>query len=85
MQHQHLATVLFASALATGSRPSGATLDAAVDDALHAWGGPDGCIAVLAAAYGDYPETAAARMRWALSLATCDVPRPEPDRELVAA
>jgi hypothetical protein len=85
MQNQHLAAVLFASTLSTGSRPNNATLDAAVDAALLAWGGPAGCVAVLAAAYGDYPETAATRMRWALSLATCDVPRPVPDRELVAA
>jgi hypothetical protein len=85
MQHQHLAAVLFASALPTGSRPTGATLDAAADAALQAWGGPAGCVAVLAAAYGDYPETAATRMRWALSLAPGDVPHPVPDRALVAA
>jgi hypothetical protein len=41
----------------------------------------------MAAAYGDYPETAAPRMRWALSVVmnANGVPRPEPDRELVAA
>jgi len=43
---------------------------------------------MMAAAYGDYPETAAPRMRWALSVASLMAPgatRPEPDRELVAA
>jgi hypothetical protein len=43
---------------------------------------------MMAAAYGDYPETAAPRMRWALSLVstTPEAARPlVPDRELVAA
>ena len=87
MQHQHLAAAVFASALPTGSRPSDATLDASIDAALQAWGGPAGCVAVLAVAYGDYPETAATRMRWALSVVMTahGVPRPEPARELIAA
>ncbi len=87
MQNQHLAAVLFASALPTGSRPNDATFDAAIDAALHACGGPAGCVAMMASTYGDYPETAAIRMRWALSvvMSAHGVPRPEPDRELVAA
>jgi hypothetical protein len=85
MQSQQLAAVLFASTLPTGSQPTGTSLDAAVDSALHACGGTVGCIAVMAAAYGDYPETSAMRMRWALSVATTGVPRPDPDRMLVAA
>jgi len=81
------AAVLFASDLPTGSRPSGVTLDAAVADALHACGGTPGCVAMMAATYGDYPETAALRMRWALSVAmnTYGIPRPDPDRQLIAA
>ena len=90
MQNQLLsarAAALFASALPTGSRPTGATLDAAVAAALNACGGTPGCVAMMAAAYGDYPETSAHRMRWALSVAmnATAVPRPEPDRELIAA
>ena len=81
------AAVLFASALPTGSRPTDVILDAAVADALHACGGTPGCVAMMAATYGDYPETAALRMRWALNVAMSayGVPRPDPDRELIAA
>jgi hypothetical protein len=41
----------------------------------------------MAAAYGDYPETAASRMRWARGVVVTvyGARRPEPDRELVAA
>jgi hypothetical protein len=81
------ASILFASELPTGSRPSGAMLDAAVAATLLARGGTQGCVAAMAAAYGDYPETAAPRMRWALSVVKSahGVPRPDPDRQLIAA
>jgi hypothetical protein len=81
------AAVLFASELPTGSRPNGTTLDATVAATLLACGGTQGCVAAMAAAYGDYPETAAPRMRWALSVVMTahGVPRPGPDRELIAA
>ena len=88
MLHSARAAVIFASALPTGSRPTNATLDAAVAAALHACGGIPGCVAAMASAYGDYPETAAPRMRWALSVdALSDTPSdtPSAERELVAA
>jgi hypothetical protein len=71
------AAALFASELPTGSRP--ADVNAAVASAVHACGGTRGCVAVMATAYGDCPETAAPRMRWALSVAAI-----APDRELIA-
>jgi hypothetical protein len=81
------AAALFASDLPTGSCPSGLAADAAIAAAVHARGGTRGCVAAMAAAYGDYPETAAPRMRWALSvvIAVHGALRPEPERELVAA
>jgi hypothetical protein len=41
----------------------------------------------MAGAYGDYPETAASRMRWARGVVVTvyGSRRLEPDRELVAA
>ena len=82
------AAALFASDLPTGSRPSALVVETAIAGAVRRCGGTRGCVAYMAAAYGDYPETAAPRMRWALSLvsiATKAAQPPEPDRELVAA
>ena len=89
------AAALFASDLPAGSRPSGRDVDAAIARAVHACGGTRGCVATLATAYGDCPETAAPRMRWARAVVVTvyAARRPEPhrtrgrtpDRVLVAA
>jgi hypothetical protein len=60
------AEALFASALPAGGDPTRTEVTAAIRDAVRAHGGTHGCAAAMAAAYGDSPETAAARMRWAL-------------------
>jgi hypothetical protein len=75
------AAALFASPLPTGSRPSAAVVTEAVAAAVHSCGGTRGCVALLAASYGDYPELAASRMRWALTMASTS---PAPDRRLVS-
>lgn len=59
---------LFASELSTRCHPSEAAVAAAIRNAVHAHGGVRGCLGVVAAAYGEYPELAAARMRWARQL-----------------
>lgn len=81
------AAALFASDLPAGSRPSGPDIEAAIAGAVRACGGVHGCVAVMAAAYGDYPEIAASRMRWARGVVvTVYEARSEaPDRELMAA
>ena len=81
------AAALFASDLATGSRPCAPVVDAAIAGAVRRYGGTRGCVARMAAAYGDYPETAASRMRWARGVVatTHGARRLEPDRELAAA
>jgi hypothetical protein len=79
------AAALFASELPTGSRPTRDVVDAAVATAVHVNGGTRGCVAVMAAAYGDYPESSAPRMRWALSVLLTARAAREPERELVAA
>lgn len=60
-----LAEALFASDVPTGEKLSPAETSDAVERALHRYGGFDECAVELAGAYGDCPETAAARMRWA--------------------
>jgi hypothetical protein len=81
------AAALFASDLSAGSRPTGAIVEAAIVRAVRAYGGTRGCVAAMAAAYGECPETAAPRMRWArrLVMSSYEARRPEPERELVAA
>jgi hypothetical protein len=78
------AAALFASELPTGTRPTGTTIDAVIAASVRACGGTRGCVAMMATAYGDCPETAAPRMRWALALVS-GARRRVPDRELVAA
>jgi hypothetical protein len=62
------AQALFSSCLQPSDRPTPTQVAAAIRDSLGGNRGPAGCAAVLAAEYGDHPETAAARMRWALAM-----------------
>ena len=62
------AEALFTSALATGSDPSHDAVDEAIRLALRARGGVRGCAADVAAEYGDHPDRAVPRMRWALGM-----------------
>lgn len=64
------AEALFASDLQPSELPTSVQVACAIDVSLRTRGGADGCAAVVAAEFGDHPETAALRMRWALSLAT---------------
>jgi hypothetical protein len=59
------AEALFTSPLATGSRPARAILDEAIQVAVRAHGGVRNCAADVAGEYGDHPEWAVPRMRWA--------------------
>jgi hypothetical protein len=58
------AEALFTSRLATGSRPSLAVVETAVRIAVRAYG-VRGCAGRVATEYGDHPELAVPRMRWA--------------------
>jgi hypothetical protein len=62
------AEALFASDLSIHHLPTAAQISAAIRNAVRAHGGTRGCAGEVAAAYGDYPESAAARMRWALGI-----------------
>ena len=59
------AEALFTSQLATGSQPAGDVVEEAIRIAVRAHGGVRGCAADVAAEYGDHPELAVPRMRWA--------------------
>lgn len=47
-----------------------AAVDAVIRATLHVYGGVRGCAAALAQAFGDHPEIAVPRMRWARQLVT---------------
>jgi hypothetical protein len=59
------AEAIFTSHLALGSQLTRAEATAIISAAIRANGGTRGCAGEVAAAYGDRPETAAPRMRWA--------------------
>jgi hypothetical protein len=59
------AAALFVSTVSTSDHPTAAEIESAIRSSLRTHGGARGCAADVAASYGDYPETAARRMRWA--------------------
>jgi hypothetical protein len=61
------AEALFASALQRSDRPSDEDVRHAVIAAVHSLG-VRGCAERVAQEFGDHPETAATRMRWALAV-----------------
>jgi hypothetical protein len=61
------AEALFASPLQPSDHPTPSQIDAAIGASLRRHHGARGCAAACAAEYGDHPETAVARMRWALA------------------
>jgi hypothetical protein len=58
------ADALFASALQRSDEPSAWQVEQAITAAIGAFG-VQGCAARVAQAYGEHPETAVTRMRWA--------------------
>ncbi|MBG0565819.1 hypothetical protein [Actinoplanes aureus] len=80
------AEALFTSPLATGSRPDHDIVEQAIRAAVRARGGVRGCAADVAAEYGDHPECAVPRMRWARGIVEhlYDIRRPRSAWTLVA-
>jgi hypothetical protein len=62
------AAALFVSDLSTSAHLTDIDVEAAIRLALRTHGGIQGCSADVAFAYGDHPELAAPRMRWARSV-----------------
>lgn len=67
------ADALFASLLQPSDNPTIQQVRLAIAQASAGYG-DTGCAAKVAQAYGDHPENAAARMRWARTLAARAVP-----------
>lgn len=59
------AGALFTSDLSARLQHTPAEVTAAIGQAIRIHGGIEGCMAAMASAYGEHPETAAPRMRWA--------------------
>jgi hypothetical protein len=62
------AEALFASYLPADVELTLAKVTDAIRGAVRAYGGTCGCAVVVAGEYGDHPETAVPRMRWALQV-----------------
>jgi hypothetical protein len=62
------AEALFTSPLSVTSQPDPGEVAAAIRTAVRAHGGTRGCAVEVAGEYGEHPETAAPRMRWARQL-----------------
>jgi hypothetical protein len=77
------ADALFASALQRSDEPSPAQVDQAIAAAVRAFGAR-GCAARVAQAYGDHPETAVTRMRWARATVTGALGAASPKRAYCA-
>ena len=77
------ADALFASALQRSDEPSAEQVEWAIAAAVRAFGAR-GCAARVAQAYGEHPETAVMRMRWAVAtVAAFEEAGPEPAQCLV--
>jgi hypothetical protein len=63
------AAALFVSDISAKARPTRVEAEEAIRRAIRLHGGSRGCVADMAARYGDYPELAAARMKWARGVA----------------
>ena len=61
------AEALFISTLQPSQRPTAEQVTAAIRASLRAHGGAGGCAGACAAEYGEHPDTARDRMKWALA------------------
>jgi hypothetical protein len=62
------AEALFVSDLQPSDRPSGEQISQAIRDSIAVHKGLCGCVSDFAAEYGEHPDVAAERMRWALEI-----------------
>jgi hypothetical protein len=79
------AAALFVSRLSTADRPTPAEAEDAIGWAVRTHGGPAGLAADVAQEYGEHPELAAARMRWARALLDSLDPMTATSRATLAA
>jgi hypothetical protein len=72
------ADALFVSGLQRCDEPSASQIRQAVAEAIRAFG-HSGCAGRVAQEFGDHPETAVARMRWARAVASAAFAEPGPE------
>ena len=77
-QEGELAGALFVSGLQRSDEPTAGQVRQAVEAALRAFGCL-GCAARVAQEFGDHPETAASRMRWARTVTRVAFAYPPPE------
>jgi hypothetical protein len=70
------AQALFASCLQPSEHATPTEVVRAIRASLRGHHGAAGCAAVVATEYGDHPDVAAARMRWALAAVTATAAAP---------
>ncbi len=70
------AEAIFTSDLSASGQPTLTHANGAIDRAWGIHGGTHGCAMSVAAEFGDHPETAAPRMRWALAVVRRLYPSP---------
>jgi hypothetical protein len=68
MSQETLAEALFASTLQPSDHPTPQQVWGAITASLRDHDGRSGCAACCAAEFGEHPELAVDRMRWALAL-----------------
>jgi len=76
------ADALFVSVLQGSDKPDAGQVRKAIAEAVRAYGG-GGCAQRVAQEFGDHPETAIARMRWARAMADQAFAAPAPTRHRV--
>jgi hypothetical protein len=62
------AEALFVSLLQPSEVPTATQIAEAIAASLRSHGGVTGCAAAVAAEYGEHPDVAVTRMRWAIAL-----------------
>jgi hypothetical protein len=62
------AEALFLSLLQPSDVPTATQITEAIAASLRSHGGVNGCAAAVAAEYGEHPDVAVTRMRWALAV-----------------
>ena len=85
--HTVRSAALFASTVQMSQRPNARMLQDAITEAVRRMG-TRGCAAVVAQEFGDHPETAVPRMRWAreqVALLATTTRTVDPDRLRLAA
>jgi hypothetical protein len=65
------AEALFASSLKPSDQPDRAQVERAIHASLQTLG-VTGCVGAMAQEFGDHPDSAVARMKWALTLVEAD-------------